>query len=146
MTALRINHTRREYVTRPRDPDDRWDNDSTEALIYIHSITEVKKADYKDVDVSFSVEHGKDYYVLWADYDTGDSFGRYCNQLELIDVFQTYAAADKARKELEELGEECYSREYTRDDGAIISIHIPWAGYFESLNSINIDSVKLKVD
>ena len=36
-----------------------------------------------------------------------------------------------------------YSGKYTRENGAVVDVSIPWHGYFESLNAINIDEVRL---
>lgn len=138
-SIVEVVFDREERITRARDPDDKWDNDCTEADISVHGIKVVDEENYRHMAVPFKVVSGQTYYLLWADYNTGDSFGSYGNQVEFVDLFQTYEAAEIAKQEL--LSSKKYSTKYTRDDGTRIDFYIPWEGYFESLNELNIESV-----
>ncbi len=139
MTNIEVNYGRREYVTR-RATEDQWDRDDTAADISVYSISRKAEIGYRDISVGFDVVPGQNYWLLWADYNTGDSFGRDENIVEFIDLYQSPEAAEKAKKELSDKAG--YSLPYTRDDGDVVSIHIPWEGYFESLNSLNITMVE----
>lgn len=139
MTAIEIKYHIDQYVTRLSDPEDRWDRDDTAGDITIQGINIVDKASYKDIDVPIEVTEGEIYYLLWADYNTGDSFGHDGNQFEAIDLFTTSKAAYLARRQL--LAANKSSGIYTRDDGTNIQIYLPWEGYFESLNDLNVTEV-----
>lgn len=136
---IKINYDRHEYVTREADPEDNWDRSDTAADISIHGVEAADR--YHDIDVPFDVETGVVYYLVWADYDTGDSFGRDCNRVEFIDLFKT-----------EELAENCaaiardvkgYTYIFKRENGRDCAQSVPWNGYFESLNAINVEAVEL---
>ena len=138
-THIRVQYDEYRHVTRDAYPDDSWDRGDTAADICIHAIEIVPERMYRDITVPFEVLRGKKYYLLWADYDTGDSFGRDENQVEFIDLFETVEDANTARDAL--LGVKGYNGTYIRQDGTKITVHIPWYGYFEHLNSINITPV-----
>ena len=136
---IKINYDRCEYVTRKAYPEDDWDRGDTAAHISIHSIEVADR--YHDIDVPFDVEPEVVYYLVWANYNTGDSFGHDDNRVEFIDLFKT-----------EKLAEECadiarasggYNYIFTRENGRRCTQSIPWNGYFESLNDINVEAVTL---
>ncbi|WEM34355.1 hypothetical protein [Xanthomonas phage X1] len=140
-THVRIDYDEHRYVTRAGSPDDRWDRDDTAADISINGIEIVSEAGYRDLSVPFDVDINKSYILLWADYNTGDSFGHDRNYVEFIDLFETIERAQAARKALEE--GTSYTRSYVREDGTGVSTSIPWAGYFESLNELRLDVVSV---
>lgn len=137
---IEVDYTRDVYVTIKRDPEDSWSRDSTAANITVHGIKLVKNAQYRDITVPFDVDINKSYILLWADYNTGDSFGSDRNLTEFIDLFETVEAAEAARKALETATGDA---QYTREDGSVVQMGVPWHGYFESLNSINLDLVRV---
>lgn len=137
---IEVDYTRDVYVTIKRDPEDSWSRDSTAANITVHGIKLVKNAQYRDITVPFDVDINKSYILLWADYNTGDSFGSDRNLTEFIDLFETVEAAEAARKALETATGDA---QYTREDGSVVQMYVPWHGYFESLNSINLDLVRV---
>lgn len=136
---IEINFDRYEYVTREANPECSWDRGDTAAVVHIHGI---KIADrYHDIDVPFDIESGVVYYLVWANYKTGDSFGHSDNSVEFIDLFKA-----------EKLAEECasiaraakgYSYTFKRENGRDCIQSAPWKGYFESLNDIHIEAVQL---
>jgi len=62
-------------------------------------------------------------------------------QVEFVDLFQTQEAAQEAKDRLLSVGG-C-SGAYVRDDGTEIEVHIPWSGYFENLNELNVQAVRV---
>lgn len=132
------------FVTRNCDPNDEWDRDDTAASIDILGIRVSTTNGYGSIPVDFEIDPAKTYYLLWADYDTGDSFGRDGNQLEIIDLFETETAAMVAQQELLSTAENKYSTKYTRNSGSKITYYKPWEGYFEYLNALNISPVSTK--
>lgn len=141
MSIVQVDYDRREYVTREAYPNDNWDNDCTAAEIRINGIRVGDKAGYRDFEVGFDVVPGEKYWLLWADYGTGDSFGSYDNIAEFIDLFIDFDQAEAARKALmEQTG---YTRGYMRQgQNEAISIHVPWEGYFEHLNELHVERVE----
>lgn len=138
---IEILYDRYEYVTREAsDTDDPYDRDSTAADIYINAIRNAPGR-YSDIAVPFDVIPGETCYLVWADYNTGDSFGNDDNLVEFIDLFKSM-----------ELAEECaaiarradgYYYTFKRENGQNCTQSIPWNGYFESLNAINVEAVSM---
>lgn len=139
MSTIEVNYWRNQYVTAKADPEDDWDRDNTAADWGINSISVKDKNGYRDLTVNFDIEEDVPYYLVVADYGTGDSFGRDDNQLEFIDLFQDEDTAWKARKEI--MAAKDYTAHWTRDDGSRASCSCPWEGYFEHLNDITIHKV-----
>lgn len=145
-------------TTRHADPTDKWDRDSTAVETHINGIRIKTDKDYRDISLSFQPESGKTYYLLHATYSTGDSFGsddgcklyfelyrdeelakRAHEQLE--EHHRAYAALDKSKKTLKQFSP--YSCEITVDGGSKQTVHIPYHGYFEGLDSIEITPVEV---
>lgn len=100
--------------------------------------------------VAFKPEVGKVYYALYAIYSTGDSFGHdHANCLELVGVYKSRYVADENKKRLTADGAE--SRRW---DNATVELIVegvdkphkyyrPWTGYFESLDSLEVEGFVL---
>lgn len=142
-TKFEVVYERHTYVTREGDPEDRWDRDDTAADISIDGVRLSER--YFDVVLPTDYDPSKPLYLLWANYNTGDSFGHDANQTEWIDIFQDEQKAYAAAKALESFKDDnnTYSGTYIRDDGSSCTVHLPWLGYFESLNSVNVERVKV---
>jgi hypothetical protein len=112
------------WVTRESDPDDQWDNDSTDGTVTVSACHLVERDEYKALPCSFPAKPGDTIYLVWAQYSTGDSFGSYGAQYELCAVFNNPDEAEKEKDRLENTSD--YS--------------VPWTGYFESLDSLNVES------
>jgi hypothetical protein len=136
-THVCVDYDTYSYITVESDPDDEWSRDSTAADIYINGLHVVSNHNYRDITVSFDVEPGKMYWLVWADYGTGDSFGRDDNKVEFVDLFINEEMAQAAAKSVELNGK------WIRQDGAKGMMYVPWEGYFEHLNSINVQGVKI---
>ncbi len=139
MTKFVVLQDSYSYVTRPADPNDEWDRDDTAANLLVSGVRIADR--YFDTALPSEYDPSKPLYLVWADYDTGDSFGSYCNKFEAIDLFQDEQRANKAMNDLHKGSG--YTRIYTRDDGRKIEYHCPWEGYFESLNCIHVQEVKV---
>lgn len=137
MTKFYVKYDRYEYITRECDPEDQWDRDDTAAEITVTGVVISKGNEYFDVALPQDYDPSKPLYLLWADYDTGDSFGRDGNRFEAVDLFQDRDMADAAKSELER----SESEGYTRDDGTYIKYYKCWDGYFEYLNDLHVEPV-----
>lgn len=107
---------------------------------------------YKDLDVPFVPVHGKDYYVLWGSYTTGDSFGSESGNYEIIDVYSDAELAYKNRELVDKASREEATYDLkksictlTRQDGSTLKFsYFPWHGYFESLDYLEVTRVRLR--
>ena len=84
-----------------------------------------KVGEYPDVTSTLDLPPGTNALVVWAEWSSGDSFGNGTRSgSEAFGIFLDMASARAFKEELE--------------SG---SVGVPWDGYFESLDSINIDPV-----
>lgn len=78
-------------------------------------------------EVNFEPKSGNTVYVVYVRYSTGDSFGHTNGEWSIIDILDSMEHANKLKESID-------SGEYERNNG-----HAPWTGYFESLESSNIE-------
>lgn len=132
------------------DPDDSWSRASTEEEHDIRGI-KLSEGGYGDIDVPFTVESNKSYYLVAVYYNTGDSFGHDENKVCFIDLFSTEEKAKDAVKRIEE-NNESYNKwtdkksgalVIKREDDADLKLYTSWQGYFESMNTCEIHVVEL---
>lgn len=128
-----------EYQTREPNGDDDWDSGDTAADISINGVEFAEH--YFDVVLPTEYCGNKPLFLLWANYDTGDSFGRQCNKFEAVDIFQDRSRAEAAQRALTDSPEGNAS--YVRDDGTTIQYSCPWDGYFECLNYLEVEEVAI---
>lgn len=127
----------REYYTREPEEDE-WDNGETAADISIQGVEFAER--YFDVALPQEYVPGP-LYLLYANYDTGDSFGRQRNRFEAVDIFQDRSRAEAAQRALTDSPEGNAS--YVRDNGTTIQYSCPWHGYFECLNYLEVEEVAI---
>ena len=82
---------------------------------------------------------GQEIFIVTAVYSDGDTFGRHTGYTELTGVYASEEKAKEAKRLLEENNK---SNEYPAKQGEYV--HIPWSGYFASLDEFRIDKVALK--
>lgn len=128
----------REYYTREPEEDE-WDNGETAADISIQGVEFAER--YFDLALPTEYDASKPLFLLWANFDTGNSFGRQRNKFEAVDIFQNRARAEAAQRTLTDTEEGNAS--YVRDDGSTIQYSCPWHGYFESLNYLELEEVAI---
>lgn len=129
------------FSTRERDESDSWDRGNTDTNNYIKGIIIPENERYYDLDTEFDVELGKEYYLLYAEYGTGDSFGSDGGQISFILLYKTLEKALVAQSILEVA--KGYSAVIKTEDGKDLTYSIPWNGYFESLDKIDVEFVRL---
>jgi hypothetical protein len=89
---------------------------------------------YGDVTVSFEPVLGRDYWLLYTEYSTGNSFGHDENAAVIYhDVYETVEVAYNALKELQE-----ETNSITLNNGKKMKIYRAWEGYFEHLNGHDV--------
>lgn len=148
LTKIRIINDSFTSVTRESDPDDKWDRDDT---CQSHNIKgfEIVDADRKygyDFEVPFKIDPEKEYYLVAVYYDTGDSFGRDENVIDMIDLYDDInIATEVKRRILDNDNKGSYSVTILNPQGKEYQISTSWVGYFEHLNDVEIHRVKLKL-
>lgn len=91
----------------------------------------------------YKIPDGSEYaYVLWIEYGTGDSFGSADGCGSILGVFGSREVANKAKAEFEKCSCE-FSIEISDDFDRKIKMSNPAAGYFEHVESVHLDEVKL---
>lgn len=105
------------------DPKDRWDRASTSTDWSIRGIKYSEKDEYGLLPIE--IEYNKPVHVVYAIWSSGDSFGhdeRYC-----CEALSVHLTRKEAQAEVERLK-------------TITDYSVPWNGYFESLDELNIVS------
>lgn len=141
------------YVTRERNPDDEWSAESTDANVSFRGVKKTEPRNtynYESLTPPIELEYDKTYFIVWAKYSTGDSFGRYGGKYEAIDIFTDEKMAEACRHQAIH-DESCkdkwgyiHSYKYTRQNGEVIKQSRPWSGYFENLDDVYIESFRLE--
>jgi hypothetical protein len=148
-----------------RVDDDEWSRDSSRKINRLNAVTSLdakeslayslKNGDFPNCDLVVGAEVGPGdiVYIVWAEYTTGDSFGTDYGQYELIAAFVDEEKANKCAKDCENFVEnqhatyldaERYSLKIELDNGQTYSIHVPWTGYFENLERVNVTPKTIK--
>jgi hypothetical protein len=100
--------------------------------------------DEDKMHVGFEVEAGTPVHVLWMTYGTGDSFGHGDGYGEILWVFKDANVANVALETWRKYGEQ-YSITIKDDNGREITLSNPGSGYFESINSLQVDTFLLSI-
>lgn len=127
MMFIKFEVEQEEWVTREANPNDEWDRGCTDGSATILSATLVDKDSYNTLVAPDGVQKGDTIYLVWALYGTGDSFGSYGGKYELLEVCSSREEAEDRRTHFENVTD--YS--------------VPWNGYFEWLESLNIEELTL---
>lgn len=92
----------------------------------------------------FDVNVGDELHVLYIRYGTGDSFGHGSGYGEVIWVFKDLDVAMKAAKVWETTNN--YRIDFEIEDGSFIKLSNPAHGYFEQLESVNVQTIIVQQD
>ena len=112
---------------------------------YSNTFNSVEKIEkYPDLVSVEELIQGNPVHVVWAEWSDGDSFGNsYRGRVEAYGVFSKWEDALGLKTALENSTNNGYN--FTASTGQVFeSKYVPWNGYFESLDSINIDTSFLK--
>jgi hypothetical protein len=154
MTDIRIINNRYTEILKERDPNEEWDGEETVTSNDIEGFEIVTPEDkYKTVDlpVSFEIDPKRTYYLVSVIYSTGDSFNRHDGEVDYIELYESSAMANATKKMIENSykakdKEERYSIEILNNEGVMYQISSSaWTGYFERLEEVRVDGIRLKV-
>lgn len=169
MVHVRVNDNVVGGVSRYADPDSDYDRDDTWQEHYIESISQADENQFYDLTVEFDLDPKCEYYLLYAIYSTGDSFGHDEGRIEFVGLYEnSYAANENMRRieahyetyrqlndrwyhsskqmsktELKNLEKnfDSYSVTLIANDGREYKVSVPWTGYFESLTDVRVETV-----
>lgn len=160
-----VHYEANTWVSRNRDESDQWDNDDTVTDTTVLGVeTEKEQRErqiYADIAVPFEVISGKDYYLVYVTYSTGDSFHHEEGSVNFIELFETREKAEQLAKLIEEhysfsdneqrwneqkkkppKGYSQFNLIYHNEEGREMSLHVGWTGYFERLTSVTVEKVR----
>ena len=153
-TELYIINDRYTEVTKERDPNEEWDGEDTITSNNIQGFGILKPKDrYNSVDivVTFDIDPKKTYYLVSVIHSTGDSFNHHQGDIVYIELYEELSMATATKEMIENSynrknKEESYSVEILNNEGTMYKISSsPWVGYFERLEEVRIDEVRLKL-
>jgi hypothetical protein len=106
---------------------------------YFGSIHKLAPGQYGDVNSDFDFTEEEKVYVVWVEYSTGDSFGWAKNGCAVaVGVFRTYKDAQALETWIKNK-EKSYGSTYDSPDGQVLDVYCEWEGYFENLETVNIE-------
>lgn len=143
-----------EEITEEADPDDSWDRANTEKSIdgwsAVKSDAKVTD-DYWYMDETITVEVPEDtdeVFAVYVVYSTGDTFGYDAGQVSIADVFDNEDDAHDLRDKYKEFDN---TGGYGRNSIVPVDFEwngkrygIPWAGYFEHLEHVGVETIKVE--
>lgn len=155
MTRVVVSAETETWTTRPRDPDDSWDQGDTDGHVAnVVAFLERTEANYygdshgKDLG---DVEVGNTVYAVVADYTSGCTFGRDGGHADVLDFFTDPAEAEELAKAALKAERQVESWSGRKEDVFDYSFEHngetysrAWVGYFEHLNSLDIWACRIK--
>jgi hypothetical protein len=151
-TNIRIIDDTHQCDTSEVDPDDNWSRADTDTSHSIEYIKIVDDKDYNDLVVPFKIDSQKNYFLLSVVYSTGNSFGHDGGQISFIELYSDLELAEQNRKEIEEHNHN-FSDTYhsskknelkiTNQAGKTYQCYCCWIGYFERVEDVRIDTVRV---
>jgi hypothetical protein len=140
ITIIKESH---QTITRHSDPDEKWDGNDTE------TDTEIKGFQAGTTYFDFVVKKPvKDtYYLVCVYYDTGDSFHRDDNVMEMVSLVESHADAMAIKNAIDK-DDKNEKKEFNTLKvklpvaGTIEDVHTStWKGYFEHYRCCEVNMV-----
>ena len=150
VAGIAITDLSNTEVTRAADPADEWSRDSTHISHNIRGFDVVDDNIYADLVLPYQPVAGTDYWLLYVIYTTGDSFGSDSGRIDYVDMYlsETEARenAERIRKHSEarnQADDERFSVSLVSSGGQMYKFHCPWIGYFEEIEGIHVQKMRL---
>jgi hypothetical protein len=143
-STIYLNYYSYNYVTEAADPTDSWDRDNTDTDNTLTSVNFSNVNNGQSLAIPFTPKGGKDIYIVWAEYSTGDSFGHDGGQFEVIDAFSSYKKAKACEQSVYGKNSDEQHMEWIRENGVACKTNCPWYGYFENLETIHISKMTVE--
>lgn len=130
------------------DEDSQYDSGTQFTEHCIRGFKIANKHEYRDLVVSFVPKKNKPYYLVYAIYDTGDSFGRDDGKIVFFDLFDNIEVAEANEKILNGITKDkvgcCGSVIIFDNEFKPYKTSVPWTGYFECLQDVYVETVYLE--
>lgn len=144
-----VLHEYEQFIEGSKDENDSWDRHDTQSGV---EEIEVLLQEYhmwsEEFEIDDKIKRGQVVYVVLANYDTGDTFGRDYNKTKVVEVF---TSADDAHNLVKIINNQ---RADYSSDGKIDrnynffyknkQYYKFWEGYFESLNGARYESIQVR--
>jgi len=149
MTHLYLELDSYTEVTRERDYSDDYSGEDTYTDWTIQGIYLGKPlgTSGRQIPYDFDVSVGDTVYLLYSINSEGDSFSRNDGEhFEDILVFKTLEKAQAAKKVLEGFDKSGNDQmiNLTTESGETYKFYPPWWGYFERLDTLDIETMSVK--
>lgn len=86
------------------------------------------------------------YYLVYAVYSTGDSFHHVTGKVSLVSLVNSFedaeAISDAIENDYENNKDKHGNLEVKLSSGSTEKIYVSWKGYFESLESVQIETIR----
>lgn len=141
MTSIKIINASQEIEKRASERYGDWNRLQHNEIVGFEI---AKEEEYFDIIVSFNPIENKEYYLLYVQYTTGDSFGQSNGNIEHIGLYESRDLAVNNAKRIREHNEtksfKHFSDEYSvilvSEEGLEYRQSTSWKGYFERIESI----------
>jgi hypothetical protein len=131
------------HETTVPDPTDKWDRASTSTSWDVNGLILKEKDAYKALPCADDVKQGDEFYVVYAVYSTGDSFGHDEGaSLEFISYHKNPDLAFENKKAMESHSDG--QIQIKLDNGETVQRYCPWDGYFECLDYVQVDKFMVR--
>ena len=110
----------------------------------------VNDGEISDLEVAFELNNGT-YFLLYVLYSSGDLFGHSWGNIEYVGLYKSYEDAQvnalriKEHYHLYKGGngnwEDAFTVKLISPSGNEFNMHVPWTGYFERIESIEIRGI-----
>lgn len=127
-------------TSEPPENEDPYYRDSTHTTHSIQGISLKKRGSRYNETLELDYQPDADalHYLVYALYSTGDSFGHDSGRIEFIDLFKTESDANDCHELLKKAKDG--SARIKSGGGKAYTFSVPWIGYFDRLESIEIES------
>lgn len=141
-TEIKVLDCEHIEVTREHDPSDRWSGEDTHTEHHIEGVAIASKKSSWDLIVNFELKFEKDYCLVFAIYNSGDSFSHHSGKIAFVGLYESDEDAEAVKKILEV---PCKENDYGREiglHGKKETFFMPWNDYFSSLTYIEVQGVQ----
>jgi hypothetical protein len=141
-TSIRLVYDSHKTETSRPDPEDRWDRGNTRSEWTIKGLEIVEKESYDSFEMEGEVKKGDEFWVVYAIWSTGDSFGQdEDGRFEVLCINKSRDLAEANYQIYDSMESYGYGAEdvghfVTTDSGEKVPAYAPWFGYFENLSEL----------
>lgn len=139
--GLCVDSVCRTEVTREAT-EDMWDADDIRHDYSIRGARPCGELEQPGVVVAFEPKEGMEVHLLVVRHSTGDSFHREEGLMEVVAAFADKRLALWALESVRISGE-APRLGYFAEDGGVDHIYVSWSGYFDNVDSVDIETVAL---